>query len=118
MRQERVAADRQHIRAEMLAKKISGLAISKTDGRESAFFIWDVSPEGIGIWMSETYQIGEELQLIIKDSADLKVTGTVQWLRQQDEMGGIRCGLKITAGLREIGELYSKHREKSLQLPA
>jgi hypothetical protein len=118
MRPERVAADRQHIRAELLAKKISGLAVSKKDGRESAFFIWDVSPEGIGIWMSETFQLGEELQLIIKDLTELKVIGTVQWIRQQDEMGGIRCGLKVTEGLREIGELYSKHREKSLNLPS
>lgn len=85
--------ERQFPRHDLLTEEINGL-ITAHD-QHIPFIIWDISDDGLGLWVSSTLQPGTELNITIGKPYLVELGGHVKWCEQQKSVPGYRCGVII-----------------------
>jgi len=87
-------ARRGNIRAEVLEHDLRGIAVRKDVGGHVPFVVWDISEEGLGLWVPEKLRNGETLTITLTKPKAVVVTAKVVWCRERGD--GFHCGLQVT----------------------
>lgn len=103
----RSKSDRNENRVQVVPSEIRGLLSASKGNLQQPFLIWDVSPQGIGIWISEGLPQGEEVVLTIGQPYLIVVKAEVMWCEMQAGQQGFRCGLRATDKGKVFDTLHS-----------
>lgn len=90
----RSKSDRNEQRVQVVPAEIRGLLSGKASADQQPFLIWDVSENGVGVWVSEALPEESEVVLTIGQPYLLVVRCVVKWCESQGEDQGFRCGLR------------------------
>ena len=98
--------NRAYIRAQVVPSEIRGIATLPESGDHVPFLVWDVSPTGLGLWMTQKVEIGAAVKVVVGQPYLLVLIGTVVWCDDVAEANGYRCGLQIDGKKDSLTALY------------
>ncbi|WP_218110254.1 PilZ domain-containing protein [Oligoflexus tunisiensis] len=108
----------------MLPIEIKGLLSGRELGDESQipFLVWDVSPSGLGILLSDRLEAGEVLRLTFGAPMALTVMCSVVWCELQEadydfQEASFRVGLITVSNNRPLQPLVDRVDEARLRKP-
>lgn len=94
--------ERQYTRHDLLTQEINGLITDPDQGRHIPFIIWDISHDGLGLWVSSIIEPGATFTVTIGKPYLVDVICRVKWCEQQKSVPGYRCGLSIMPGQQHV----------------
>jgi hypothetical protein len=106
-REAEMKARRGYVRREVVPLEVKGL-LDGEGGVHQPFLIWDLSEEGVGIWVPEKLAVGLSIRMNVAVPRRCQLRATVSWCDENREsMGGWRCGVKVTEGLDHVRALMN-----------
>lgn len=93
---------RQNFRKQVVPEEIRGLITDHSRKTHYPFLIWDVSEDGIGLWVSSILESGDDITLTIGQPYLMVLRCKVKWCEQQNSVPGYRCGLEIADDNKKI----------------
>lgn len=104
----RTPFNRQSVRAQIVPTEIRGIATVASSGDHLPFLVWDVSAEGMGLWVSQALKVGDKVRIAVGQPYLVVLEGEIVWSDENAEANGYRCGVKIVASKEALVGLYEK----------
>lgn len=98
---------RRAVRTEVAHHQVKGILTRGYNRAHAPFIIWDLSEEGIGIWLPLELQMDEAVTLSIGKPKPVTVKGRVAWCQMRPGRLGFHAGVLVEEGQNR---LLSMHR--------
>lgn len=90
--------------------------ITREEGSHAPFVVWDVSPDGVGIWSLWRLAPGEIVKLAFSQPHVAVLSCEVVWCESPRQEDGYRCGLRAqdptSKTLEALGETVAAQRHR------
>lgn len=100
--------NRRSIRAQVLPTEIRGIVTAIGSGEHLPFLVWDVSHEGIGLWLSQPLTVGDKVRIAVGQPYLVVLDATVIWCDDKAQSQGFRCGFSVTQSREVLVGLYEQ----------
>ena len=104
----RVPFNRKSVRAQVVPTEIRGIATVTSSGEHLPFLVWDVSADGMGLWVSQPLKVGDKVRIAVGQPYLVVLEGEIVWSDENAEANGYRCGVKVVASKEALVGLYEK----------
>lgn len=101
---------RVHTRAQIVPTEIRGIVTTTAEQDHFPFLVWDVSPSGLGLWMSKRVAPGENVKVVVGQPYLLMLNATVVWCDEDATANGYRCGVQVEGKRHSLESLYEKFK--------
>jgi len=107
-------ARRASIRAEVAGHEIKGLLLLPGTQLRVPFILWDISDEGLGLWVASEVATGNHVNLILSKPTSCNVKGEVVWCRPSQGKPGFDCGMRVNDEKELLASLYKAITKSNL----
>lgn len=114
MNESQRQARRASIRAEVAGHEIKGLLLLPGTQLRIPFILWDISDEGLGLWVASEIAAGNFVSLMLSKPTPCTVKGEVVWCRPSQGKPGFDCGLRVNAEKELLATIYKSITKTSL----
>ncbi len=97
---------RQSVRTEVGTHEVKGVLTRGVDRAHAPFLIWDLSEDGVGIWLPLELKKGEEITLNLGKPKPMAIKGRVMWCEMRPGKLGFHAGLIIEEGKNRLISVY------------
>lgn len=97
---------RRGVRSEIGTHRVKGVLTRATDRAHAPFLIWDISEEGVGIWLPLELKNGETITLNLGKPKPITVTGRVMWCQMRPGKLGYHAGVMVEEGKNRLISVY------------
>jgi len=98
---------RQDIRSQVTPLEIKGLLTNVDTQGHTPLIIWDISDQGMRLWVTNKLKAGERIKVTIARPTVITLNCEVRWCRTSGDQPGFHVGVKV---LDHISRLESLHR--------
>jgi hypothetical protein len=93
-------------RTTVVLSEVKGIA-TRANGREHGpFIVWDISDNGLRLWVPERMPAGEVVQLTIAKPMVVMLSGEVRWCSACEDEPGFQLGVRVLDNLQRLEALH------------
>lgn len=97
---------RKSVRNEIGTHQVKGVLTRNGDHAHAPFLIWDVSDEGVGIWLPLELKEGESITLNLGKPKPITMSGRVMWCQMRPGKLGYHAGVMVEEGRNRLISVY------------
>ena len=97
---------RKGVRTEVGIHEVKGVLTRATDRAHAPFLIWDISEDGVGIWLPLELKQGEEITLNLGKPKPMVIKGHVMWCQMRPGKLGYHVGVMVDEGKNRLISVY------------
>lgn len=94
-------------RQKIVPQEIQGIVSRETAKDREPFLVWDISLEGLCIWVGQKLDEGETVTLSLGPPFSLAFKCRVRWCNNREVENGFRCGLEVLDHKERLAQLVS-----------
>lgn len=98
---------RRAVRTEVAQHQVKGILTRGSNRTHAPFIVWDLSEEGIGIWLPLELSAGESVTMSVGKPKPVTIKGRVVWCEMRPGKLGFHSGILVEEGQNR---LISMHR--------
>lgn len=89
-------------RAQVSQLQVKGVLTRNTSRAHAPFIVWDISENGLGIWLPLELTIGEEVTLCLAKPKPVTVKGRIMWCQMRPGKLGFHAGVMVEEGQNRL----------------
>ncbi|NDE15058.1 PilZ domain-containing protein [bacterium] len=97
---------RKSVRTEVSSHEVKGVLTRGKDRAHAPFLIWDISEDGIGIWLPLELNEGEDIVLNLGKPKPMTAKGRVMWCNMRPGKLGYHAGILVEEGKNRLLSVY------------
>jgi len=105
-------------RTEAPCAQIHGILAAGPGIAQRPFVLWDLSDQGLRLWVPEQLRRGSAIKATIAKPFVLMVEGEVRWCRAAADLGGFFIGLQVLSNFARLESLHAQVHASSPQAAA
>lgn len=96
------------LRSDVAVSTIQGLAVKSGEKDHRPFIIWDISDQGLRLWLSDHVKAGEIMRLTVAKPFVVILSCEIRWCKPCEDGQGYHVGVRV---LDNYQRLEALHRE-------
>jgi hypothetical protein len=86
--------------------EVRGIATREGGAEQGPFMVWDISDNGLRLWLARAVATGDTLKLTIGRPFVLILTAEVKWCRANEDGNGYHVGMRVLDNLNRLEALH------------
>ena len=105
-------------RSEVPDAQVRGILVEAHGKAQSPFAVWDISDQGLRLWVPTPLQRGNTVKATIAKPFVFLIEGEVRWCREAVEQGGYFVGVQVLTNFARLESLHAEMVAKQTEADA